>query len=120
MSTHGVAAVVAAIAGPVAGGDVSALVAHWRILLVLDLAQLFRGSGRLTFGFSSGIVGLFCRRGGLRRGAVGERDVEPAEDVIHQGLGDGDVRVIGVAAWLEPAVREFAYKGVKRNAILEA
>ena len=65
---------------------------------------------------------------GLGRGLEAERDLllggeearpEPAEDVVHEGLGDRDLLVAGEAARLEPDVGELVDEVAQRHAVLE-
>ena len=48
-----------------------------------------------------------------------EARAEPAEDVVHDGLGDRDLRVAGEAAGLEPDVGELVDQVAQRHAVLE-
>jgi hypothetical protein len=44
---------------------------------------------------------------------------EPAEDVIHHRLGDGDLLIIGEAGWFKTHVAEFFDLGLEGYPVLE-
>jgi len=48
-----------------------------------------------------------------------EAGADPAEDVIHDGLGVGDLLVAGPAAGLEADVAELVHQELERDAVLE-
>ena len=64
-----------------------------------------------------------CGAGGRRRGRAacpGEKaDLDPAEDVIHDGLGVADVGVAGPAGGLEAGVGELFAEDAQGHAVLE-
>ena len=50
---------------------------------------------------------------------LAELQVHPAEDVVHDGLRDRNLRVAGEAGWLESHVHELVGERIKRHAILQ-
>ena len=49
-----------------------------------------------------------------------EADLDPAEDVIHDGLGEADFGVAGPAGGLEAGVGELLAEDAERDAVLES
>src|SRR5882757_7925236 len=48
-----------------------------------------------------------------------EAQLEPAEDVVHDRLGEADVGIAGPAAGLKAGVREFFAEQLQRHAMLQ-
>ncbi len=58
----------------------------------------------------------------LRRSLLSgeETEFEPAEDVIHDRLGEADVGIVAPAAWFEAGVRELIAEQAERDSVLES
>src|SRR5262249_25291328 len=137
----GCPAVHALVAGPVADSDGAAFGAGWGVGID-DECQLLRRAGVAVsgrFGRWGRWLGRRHRGGGRGRGlcrltrrgvatqyadsflvlGVQESAGQPAEDVVDDRLGDGDLRVLREAAWLEAHVAELVDHGAEGNPVLE-
>ena len=80
------------------------------------------GGPGLADGILPGGAGRLSRRHvGVGLSITGqEGDAQPAEDVIHDALGDADIGVLGMPHRLEARVRELVHVHFQRHAVLQA
>src|SRR5438270_3496760 len=106
------AAVLALIAGTVAGHDAAALGAEWSVAYIgIELERL------LGLGLGGAEVGSIARFVGFRDAEKAR--AEPAENIVDDRFGVGYLRIASPTAGLEAHMAEFVDEEFQRHAVLQ-